>query len=72
MRNKIERKKTMPNNTIQDYIGDGVYVEFDGYGIWLRANSPDSPKEVYLEPEVLMALNRFFKRCTAQRNVEGI
>lgn len=57
---------------MQDYIGDGVYVEFDGHGIWLRANSPDSPKEVYLEPEVLMALNRFFKRCTAQRNVEGI
>ena len=57
---------------MQDYIGDGVYVEFDGYGIWLRANSPDSSKEVYLEPEVLMALNRFFKRCTAQRNVEGI
>jgi hypothetical protein len=48
---------------MQDYIGDGVYVEFDGYGVWLRANSPDSDKEVYLEPSVLEALNRFFKRC---------
>ena len=48
---------------MKDYIGDGVYVEFDGYGVWLRANSPDSDKEVYLEPSVLEALNRFFKRC---------
>ena len=32
---------------MQDYIGDVVDVEFDGYGVWLRANSPDSDKEVY-------------------------
>ena len=24
-----------------DYIGDGVYVDFDGYSIWLKANKYD-------------------------------
>jgi very-short-patch-repair endonuclease len=42
------------------YLGDGVYVEYDGWGVWLRANSPDSPKEVYLEPVVFNALARFW------------
>lgn len=41
------------------YIGDGVYAEFDGYGIWLKANVPTTD-EIYIEPEVLRALNRFY------------
>jgi len=48
---------------MKDYIGDGVYVEFDGFGIELKANSPDSPNSIYLEPEVLRALNDFYKKC---------
>lgn len=48
---------------MQEYIGDGVYIEFDGFGIWLRANSPDNPEGVYLEPEVLANLNRFAERA---------
>lgn len=56
---------------MRDYIGDGVYVEFDGFGIELRANSPDSPHVVYLEPQVLEALNRFAKRCAAQQSVQA-
>lgn len=50
-------------NSMQEYIGDGVYIEFDGFGIWLRANSPDNPEGVYLEPEVLANLNRFAERA---------
>jgi hypothetical protein len=56
---------------MKDYIGDGVYVEFDGFGIELRANSPDSPHVIYLEPQVLEALNRFAKRCAAQQSVQA-
>jgi hypothetical protein len=49
---------------IKDYIGDGVYVVWDGFGIELRANNPDMPTDViYLEPEVLNSLNRFMQRC---------
>lgn len=45
------------------YLGDGVYAIFDGYGIWLHANSHDNPTDkIYLEPQVLSALNMFVKR----------
>ena len=47
----------------QDYIGDGVYVLFDGYGIWLHANNHEYPSDrIYIEPNVLEALNRFSTR----------
>ena len=54
----------------EDYIGDGVYVKFDGFGIELRANSPTNDEMIYLEPQVLAALNHFAKRCAAQQSVE--
>jgi hypothetical protein len=47
----------------QDYLGDGVYVEYDGFGWWLRANDPQSEKEVYLEPSVFEALKLFVAKC---------
>lgn len=47
----------------KDYIGDGVYVIFDGRGIWLHANDLDNPSDrIYLEPEVVAALERFIAR----------
>lgn len=48
------------------YIGDGVYAGFDGYGVWLHANDHRTPTDkVYLEPDVLEALNRFYARSLA-------
>ena len=38
------------------YMGDGVYIQFDGYGYILRANhhSEDScTDQIYIEPDVL-------------------
>ena len=47
----------------KDYIGDGVYTIYDGQGIWLHANNLHNPTDkIYLEIEVLEALNRFIKR----------
>ena len=47
----------------QEYIGDGVYAIFDGYGIWLHANSHDNPTDrIYLEPNVYKSLENFVKR----------
>lgn len=46
-----------------DYIGDGVYVLFDGYGFQLRANDHANPTDIiYLEPAVLESLNNFADR----------
>lgn len=44
---------------IEACLGDGVYIAFDGFGFELRANSHSNHEMIYLEPEVLEALNRF-------------
>ncbi len=44
------------------YLGDGVYVRFDGDGVWLEANMPTTDR-VYLEPSVFNSLVEFWKRC---------
>ena len=44
------------------YLGDSVYVDFDGYGIVLTTNSgyPDDPRNrIVLEPDVLVAFERY-------------
>ena len=38
------------------YLGDGVYVNCDGRGIWLTAeNGIEATDRIFLEPEVLAA-----------------
>lgn len=61
MLNDIERVKAKMRNP--EYIGDGVYAEFDGFGIWLRTGDhrvEACENEIYLEPDVLQALNNFY------------
>jgi len=44
----------------KQYLGDSVYAEFDGYGIWLSTeNGDDTHNQIYLEPVVLTALDDF-------------
>lgn len=53
---------------IEDYLGDGVYVTFDGFGYMLdlRAQGPVLPiTKIMLEPAVLDALNRFRDRMNS-------
>lgn len=47
----------------EDYIGDGVYTEYDGFGVWLKTNNHLHPDDkVYIEPQVWRALKRFMQR----------
>lgn len=41
----------------QCHLGDGVYAEFDGYGVLLETNHEHPSDKVYLEPEALARLN---------------
>ncbi len=44
----------------KEYIGDSVYVEFDGYGLVLTTDNGFGPTNtITLEPEVFHALARF-------------
>ena len=49
---------SQPEN--QAYIGDGVYAEDDGFGVWLKTERhfepPTSTHRIYLEPDVLKNL----------------
>lgn len=46
-------------NTKQ-YLGDSVYVDFDGYGITLTTeNGMGASNTIYLEPQVLAALEDY-------------
>lgn len=43
-----------------EYLGDGVFVKFDGCLVWLLANSRTSPTDrVALKPETLESLISF-------------
>ena len=46
---------------MKTYLGDSVYASFDGWMIKLEAN--DASETIYLEPQVLDALNEFAKEC---------
>jgi len=42
-------------NLDEAYLGDGVYVSFDGYQIWLAVNHHEN-KVIALEPDVFARL----------------
>ena len=47
----------------KDYLGDGVYVDFDGYQIEMMANDPRIPTDtIYLDPTVMLNLVKYAKR----------
>jgi len=62
------RRRSMPDfNKMQmrDYLGDGLYVGFDGYQVILYTDRGNEGVHwVALEPEVLKSFNNYIKRLT--------
>lgn len=50
----------------ESYLGDGVYVRFDGYQIWLRTPRENGDHEIALEPGVYLSLTNFMNRLAEQ------
>ena len=49
----------------RQYLGDGVYAEFDGYQIWLYTNDGyQDTNRIALEPSVFLALQTYEKNLT--------
>lgn len=45
------------------YLGDGVYVDYNGFGIILTTeNGIETTNTIFLEPEVIAALDRYRER----------
>ena len=51
--------------TAPRYLGDGVYVSFDGWQLWVAANSHTRPQRVALEPAVLLRLLNYARGINA-------
>lgn len=49
----------------KEYIGDGVYVWWDGFSLHLTTERNDGTHFIYIEPQMLNALNNYFKRATS-------
>ena len=46
-----------------EYLGDGLYAKWDGYQIYLMANSPYEPTDtVALDMHTLNAFKRYIER----------
>lgn len=48
------------NDPTKQYLGDGVYAQFDGYQVWLTTeNGYETTNQIALEPPVLSALEQY-------------
>ena len=47
----------------EEYLGDGIYISFNGFDIRLRTSREDSDAVIYLEPAVYIALRKFAAQC---------
>lgn len=54
----------------EEYLGDGLYVSFDGWQFCLRAPRENGDHVVYLEPYVMEQFNEYVQRALAQRTVD--
>ena len=46
------------------HLGDGVYISFDGYQLWLAANHHEN-RVIAIEPSVLVGLLEYAKEINA-------
>jgi hypothetical protein len=62
----------MPEPTEWRYLGDGLYVKYDGYHFVLAAGSnPEQPNDcVYLDGSVLSAFERFVNSLRSKSESE--
>lgn len=58
--------------TYKQYIGDGVYADYDGYMICLTTeDGVDIKNKIYLEPVVMKALIDYATKIGVLRNGAG-
>ncbi len=61
MSDQAAREAEIKRASAPQHLGDGAYVEFDGYQLWLAANDHRN-RVIALEPAVLRALIEYARR----------
>jgi hypothetical protein len=57
---------------LKDYLGDSVYVDYDGYSLTLTTENGAGPSNtIVLEPEVYRALLSYVERLKARQSEEA-
>jgi hypothetical protein len=54
----------------EEYLGDGLYASFDGWQVKLRAPREHGDHEVFLQPSVLRAFERFVAQLRSETGNE--
>lgn len=55
--------KDRPAEWKKEYLGDGVYAAFDGFGVWITSEDGiDATEAIYIEPSTFESLQRFLSR----------
>jgi len=52
------------------YIGDAVYLAWDGYGVMLSTKRGYTEHCIYLEPPLLEALHKYYTRMLEKQTSE--
>lgn len=50
----------------KEYIGDGVYVDFDGYQLELSTERENGTNRIYLEPQLWVNLTKYVERLKTE------
>jgi len=51
------------------HLGNGLYAETDGIGVWLSIGEPKgeySTKRIYLEADMMERLIKFYRMCMGE------
>ena len=63
--------KRMKPDDVDHYLGDGLYVKYDGEGVWLfSSNGAEVLNEVCLEPSVLYEFVQYIERLKSTLSEE--
>lgn len=55
----------------EEYLGDGLYISYDGWQFRLRAPRENGDHVVYLDPMVLREFGAYCKRMPAPRDPDN-
>ena len=62
--NSSDEEAVDTTDPTKEYLGDGVYATFDGFGINLTTENGVTVKDrIYVEPSVLTALTDYYTRA---------